>query len=209
MRLLFLFFLLLLTGCTHLSWLPSHPLWETHHTHLKAIETWDIQGSIAIATEKDTWNARVYWRQEGSTYQLRFNAPLGQGAMVLNGHDQGVTMKTAKNETFVAKDPDALIRQTLKLEIPVSGLYYWIRGIPTLAAILKYDFTPQGYLHTLQQNDWYIEYAEYLKVGEFELPKKIFLSHTPFEVKIVISQWKLGSRREQREVKTSDSSLLP
>lgn len=197
MRILCLLLLLWLAGCTHLSLSSSHPLWETHQTHLKMMETWSIQGSIAIATEKDTWNARVYWQQKGFLYQLRFNAPLGQGAMLLDGDEHRVTMRTAKNETFVARNPDTLIRQTLKLEIPVSGLYFWIRGLPAPAPILEHDFNDQGYLHMLQQNDWYIEYGEYVKVGTLELPKKIFLSHAPFDVKIVISQWKLTAAPQE------------
>ena len=197
-RILFILLLLvsLLAGCARLPALSTSSLqatWQVNQTRLKAIETWRIKGSIAITSaEEKNWNARVYWQQEGPVYQLRFNAPLGQGAMLLDGNSEQVIMHTAKNETFVARNPDTLIVQTTKLDIPVTHLYYWIRGLPAPKPILEqYYLNEDGYLHSLQQDGWKIEYLAYSQIEKTNLPKKIYLYNSQFEVNIAISQWEI------------------
>jgi len=186
----FIWIIWLLTSCTQIAReTPSQNLWESHYARLKALTHWHLQGSLALTTEQESWSARVYWDQQGPVYQLRFNAPLGQGSLKLDGNEHQVRMKTAKNETLVARDPETLVAKVLKLEIPVSGLYYWIRGIPAPSPLLEYELNENGYLHILQQHDWHIEYGEYMKIAHLELPRKMFLYNSRFKVKIVISQW--------------------
>lgn len=185
----------LLNGCAQLP-TPSSPAlqsaWQIHQTRLNAIQAWRLNGSIAMATEEKNWTARVHWQQQGPVYQLRFNAPLGQGAMRLDGNSDRVIMRTAKNETFMAHNPDALIVQTMGLEIPVTHLYYWIRGLSApQPAPLNYTFNDTGHLHTLTQDGWQVEYVAYMEANRINLPKKIYLYNSHFEVTIVISQWEL------------------
>lgn len=195
------FLVLLLSGCAPLqtSFPPSptiHALWQTHQTHLTALKNWRLNGTISITREEENWRARVYWQQQDSYYQLRFNAPMGQGALLLEGNDNQVVMRTANNETFVARDPETLVAKVLKLELPVSHLYFWIRGLPNPNLYThQLKFKKTGYLHALQQAGWEIEYGEYLKFNEneIELPKQIFLNNNQFQVKMVISPWNIES----------------
>jgi outer membrane lipoprotein LolB len=149
---------------------------------------WQLNGRIAIAKEDEHWTAHVYWHQRDADYQIRFNAPLGQGVMLLQGNEGGVMMRTADNQTLVASNPDALVVKAIKLEIPVSGLYFWIRGLPGPTA-LNYQLNEAGYLYHLQQDGWDIEYGNYVNAGEVALPAKIYLENKRVKVKIVISQW--------------------
>ncbi len=166
-------------------------LWQTHHQQMTQSQIWQVNGSIVIASAQDTWNARVYWQQQVDSYQLRFNAPLGQGAMLLFGNPQQVTMQTTNQESFTAQDPDALVKQVLKVEIPVSHLYYWIRGIPNPnIPIHSYTLNNQGYLHTLTQANWVLEFQNYQ--ASPPLPQKFYLYNGEFDVKMSISYWQLG-----------------
>ncbi|MDM8558843.1 lipoprotein insertase outer membrane protein LolB [Candidatus Parabeggiatoa sp. HSG14] len=174
----------LLLSCASLPSLPPN--------NANQLDSWHLKGRIAIVTEDDSWTANVHWQQQGTDYQLRLNTPLGQGVLLLEGNDISVVMHTANNETFRAHNPDALVAQVLKLEIPVTGLHFWIRGLPSPKTIpTRYVLTKTGYLKSLQQDGWEIEYGRYLNVDGINLPRKIFLDNNQFQVKIVISQWNI------------------
>jgi len=118
--------------------------------------------------------------------------PLGQGAMLIKGNDEGVVMHTANKETFTANNPDALVADVLKLEIPVTGLRFWIRGVPSSkSSPTWYTLNEAGHLHRLRQDGWEIVYKRYANVHGINLPNKIFLENDEFQVKIIISQWNI------------------
>jgi len=180
---------ILLYSCAQLPQMPSTPA--------DKLKSWRLNGRIAISTPDDNWTANVYWRQQDQAYQLRFNMPLGQGAVLLEGDDKEVMMRTANHETFKASNPDALVTQVLKIEIPVSHLHYWIRGIPTpKVPIGRYTLDDAQRLHHLQQDGWEIVYGRYVNVYGLYLPNKIFLENDNFKVKLVISQWNLSNDKD-------------
>ncbi len=211
--LLFILIGSLTLSCTQLPSQPSpalQSLWQVHQSRLGIIQAWRLNGSISITAttpeaEEKNWNARVYWQQEGESYQIRFNAPLGQGAVRLDGNDQQVIMRTAKNETFVARDPETLILETLKLEIPVTHLLSWIRGLPAPHPVpSQFSLKETGNLHVLEQDGWNIEYLSYIQAEAeaIELPKRIYLYNSRFEVNIVISEWQIAIPKPSRLLKS-------
>jgi len=172
----------LLSGCAPLSPMPSLPAHQ--------LDSWRLNGRIAISTQENSWTANVHWQQKGPVYQLRLNAPLGQGALLLSGNESGVVMQTANNKVFKARDPDALMSKVLKLHLPVTSLHFWIRGLPTpQPAPQWYQLNERGHLHRLRQNGWEVEYGRYVNFQGIWLPKKIFLENHQFKVKIIISNW--------------------
>jgi len=184
MKRFFLLALLLFSGCAQLPPLPPTPA--------NQLESWRLNGRLAISTQDDSWTANVYWQQNGPAYQLRLNMPLGQGALLLEGNDKEVVMRTANNETFTAPDADALVAKVLNVAIPVTNLHFWIRGIPTPKSSLGgYTLNEVGQLQSLQQDGWEIVFQRYVNVHGIHLPKKIILENNSFKVKIVISQWNI------------------
>lgn len=184
MRYLFLL-VLLLSGCAQLPPLPPTPASQ--------LDSWSLNGRIAILTGHDSWIAKIYWRQQGTAYQIRLNGPTGQGALLLKGNNNGVMMHTADHKTFEAPNPDALIRKVLKLEIPLSHLHAWIRGFPDSNSTPEsYTLNNAGQLQHLRQDNWRIKYGRYIKVQGIYLPKKIVIENTRFKLKIAISHWYIG-----------------
>jgi outer membrane lipoprotein LolB len=181
----YLFLLVLLFGCTQLPPLPTTPVSQ--------LDSWRLTGRIAILTGHDSWIAKIYWHQQGTTYQIRLNGPTGQGALLIKGNSNGVMIHTADHKTFEAPDPDALIQKVLKLEIPLSHLHAWIRGLPyPNSSPESYTLNKAGQLQHLRQDNWRIKYDSYIKVHGLDLPKKIVIENTRFKLKIAISHWDLG-----------------
>ena len=174
--------LLLISGCLTLPPLPQMPA--------KQLNSWQINGRIAITTKNDSWTAKFNWQQQVTNYQLRLNNPMGQGAILLKGNDNGVMMRTADNKVFNATDPDILMADVLKLHIPVTNLHFWIRGIPTPNSEPQwYSLDKIGRLETLRQDTWEITYGRYINIQNINLPKKIFLNSDDFQVKIIVDKW--------------------
>jgi len=195
MKYLFLW-TLLLSSCVQLPSLP--PIAASQ------LNSWHLKGRVAISTGQDTWTATIHWQQQGPAYQLRLNYSFGQGALLIKGNERGVIVHTADKKTFSASDPDTLMAKHLKIEIPVSRLQAWIRGLPAPESSPQwYTLNKVGQLDTLQQDGWKIEYIRYIKVHDIDLPKKIILYHQRLhlQIKIVILQWKtrpLSSSSEKR-----------
>lgn len=193
---LFLVCCVLLVGCPATPLKPSttpatKALWKTHQEQLGAIKAWHLNARIGIVTQRENWTANVHWQQNPLTYTLIFKAPLGQSTMSLTGDPRRVVMRTTDGEEIEESNPDVLIAKVLELPIPVTGLYFWIRGIPSPHPIPKYQLNEAGYLYSLQQDGWDIAYKRYTEIGDIALPEVIFLENQHFEVRIAVSQWDL------------------
>jgi len=123
---------------------------------------------------------------------LVFKAPLGQSTMSLEGNRYRVVMRTTDGKEIVENNPDVLIAKVMDLQIPVTGLYSWIRGIPAPHSTPKqYQLDEAGYLYSLQQDGWNISYKRYITIAGFTLPDKVFLENKHFKVRIAVSHWDL------------------
>jgi len=190
-----LFLLLTISGCQTVPKYQSpspeiQALWEKHHAQLHHVKTWQLSGRIAILMPEEHLTLNVHWDQMEEAYILRFNIPPGQGAFFIQGDDNNVVMHTSDGEIYTARDPNALVAKILKVEVPVTYLHAWIRGMPVPDIDVdehRLDF--EGNLSYLKQADWIIDYKSYTDTNAIKLPRKLFLQNKDIEVRIVISHW--------------------
>ena len=90
-----------------------------------------------------------------------------------------------------AASPEALLSQQTGYRLPVSNLYYWIRGLPVPNMSAKKRLDSENKLTELNQAGWFIQFLGYQQKGGVEMPDKIFLSNQTMTVKIVIHQWQI------------------
>jgi len=184
---------LLLLSCSTAPITPERSAaWEQWQSQLRKIDQWQMNASIAVRGDKGAWSARVFWQQQKSLYQLRFHVAGGQGIVLLDGSATEVKMRTADRQEFVAPTPDTLLKDILKVEIPVSFLFYWIRGIPSpKERVVDYQINEFNQLSFLAQVGWKIEFVDYRDIRGYRLPVKLLLENDEYKVKILISQWML------------------
>jgi len=192
---------LLFSGCTTLSPLAPEPpsgriaqLWQQHVQSVRAQTDWTLSARIAAHSEDDGWSGKLHWQQGKDAYQLRFNAPFGQGGLQLDGRPQYVEMRTSDGQTMVAADAETLLFQQLGWRLPLNSLRYWVRGVPVPASkaapLLAFD--EEGRLARLQQFHWQIEYPAYRQVDGLMLPRKVYLENGELSVRLVIDRWESG-----------------
>lgn len=187
--------LLTLSSCATLT--------QTQHTQpatsvaaneakLKSIKNWTIFGAIGVHNRQKAWRANLRWQQNGARYTMNFFGPLGAGAVLLKGAPNKVSLQTQK-QLLLADNPEELLQREVGWRVPVSNLYYWVRGLaaPGIAAQKHYD--QNNHLATLQQAGWQVVFKNYQRVRGIDLPSKIVIDKAPLRLRIVIKRWLLSA----------------
>ncbi len=155
---------------------------------LLAIKSWTAQGNLAVHTDQKGWNASFNWQQQNGDYTLALFGPLGSNRVQLTGSPQQVTLQTA-NETYSATTPEALVQQRLGWNIPVTNLYYWLRGVASPNSRARQSYDLNNHLVQLYQQGWHIIYLRYLAVNGVDLPSRILLTNPQMQANIIITNW--------------------
>ncbi len=166
--------------------------WQMHKARLASLQDWQFNGRLVFDNGAEVWSLKVRWQQMADGYNIMLIGPLGSGQVQLRGRDgDGVTLRNADNETFRADNVESLLYQQTGLRMPVSGLRYWILGLPD-ASVPEEKYTlldEQGRLLELKQANWHVEYLDYQQVADLSLPEKMNLSSGDIEVRLIIDHW--------------------
>jgi len=158
------------------------------------LSAWQLNGRVSLTRGEEGWHASLHWQQQADRFFLKISGPLGQGGFQLSGDSRGVVLVDADGQTFAARDADALLQQVTGWQLPVTGLRYWIRGLPVpgaAAAQVRQD--DAGRLSHLDQSGWAVNYDRYQIVNSISLPGKLKLVHDDISVRIVVDKWELGA----------------
>lgn len=193
-----LLFLVLLTSCSSLpkttSIIPDG--WQDTIERSQQINTWKVRGRLGVQTEDNGGSLDLIWSQQGEAYTIRLIAPFGQGTIFIKGDASGVTIKTTEGEEY-AENADALLASSLGIDMPVTGLRDWLRGIPMSdKPVSGQQWNSHGQLYRLIQASWNIEMSEYQQVGDHLLPHTFYLSRDDrpeLSIRLLIRQWQTSS----------------
>ena len=106
-----LLFSLFLGGCVSMMAAKEAPLnqqtsWRVRQSQLRAIQTWQLRGAIALRTPDEAWSASIAWEQAANHYHINIFGPLGAEHIELTGTDRQVTLLTADNKRQTQDDSD-------------------------------------------------------------------------------------------------------
>jgi outer membrane lipoprotein LolB len=196
-----MFLLLSLNACTP-TVVRFEPVeankWQQQQQVLKQIQAWLIKGKISVSTEDDGGQAEYSWQQFNQTdYNIRLQAPMGMGTAVIKGNVGGVHLQTSDGSELYGTDVDKLIYKLNGWPLPVSGLQYWVRGLPV--PDVQYDvseWNENDLPQVMLQNGWRIEFRKYKSNNGVMLPAKLFISrddNKEVDVRLIIRQWQLNT----------------
>lgn len=184
--------LLILAGC---ATMPAkkppynqHMSWQTRQTQLNTVTSWELQGAIGVRAPSNSGSANVIWQQHDKDYDIRLFGPLGAGNTQISGGPDEVTLRS-KGKTQTAASPEALLYQELGWYVPISHMYYWVRGLPAPNLQRQSQFDEYNHLIKLQQNGWTISYDRYTGIHGMDLPSRITMTNPDLRVRIVIKKW--------------------
>lgn len=173
-----------------LSSVDKQSLWQQRQVQLNAIAAFAMKGRLGIKTPEDAWSVSLQWAQKEQLYKMRIIAPLGQGTYELTGGNGQVSLLTAEDESYEADDPDTLMQATLGWSVPVTGMRYWIIGLPDPEISPdSIQLDDMGRVTQLEQDGWSVEISRYQDYEHYQLPAKIKMVNQSLQVRIVIKNW--------------------
>lgn len=188
-------------GCTtsasqHHSPISSGISLKQRQKTLTELTTFRVKGKVGFIHNKTGGNASIDWQQAGTYYAIRLYGPLGSESVSIRGGPKRITLTRSNGRRLSASSPEILILQELGYEIPVSGLQYWLKGIPAPGKLTHAPtLDAQGRLLQLEQQGWIIRYIAYKNDGGLSLPQKIQLerhkdkNNQADKLKFVFQKW--------------------
>ncbi len=202
---------LLLAGCAGPAVVPVESperTWAERATALSAIDTWELRGRVSVAEGDVAWHLKLFWQQSADGFRMDLAGPFGAGAVKLSGNRDGVLLRDANGHRWRADSADQLLWQHTGIFMPVGGLRYWIRGLPTPEQDTRdMALDAAGRLARLRQNGWTITFREYRPVDGLDLPRNLLVRRGDIEVRVVVDRWLLptGSKDGTTERQPSPS----
>ena len=163
--------------------------WKAHKEQISRLDAWQINGKVGIRAPKDSGSGTLFWLQRQDYYDIRLSGPLGRGAARLTGRPGAILLEVANQGRYQAASPEELLQDQLGLNLPVSHLLWWIRGLPSPNSKSRLNLDSQSHLAQLSQDGWFVEYLSYAEQNGFWLPERIKVSGYDLQVTLVIKDW--------------------
>lgn len=186
---------LLLQACASTPFPPaansvaSQVLSRQHLHKLAAIDTFALQGRIGVQTGGKGFSGSLHWQHTAAGDDIEIFSPLGgQVARIERAADQ-VTLTEANGKRVSARNAETLTAEVLGWRLPLTGLADWSLGRPTQNPVVHSTWDERGFLRTLKQDGWDIEYQAYSAYNGQFLPSKISLKSEKLNLKLVVEKW--------------------
>lgn len=189
---------LLLAACAAVPRQDSVEPWPQRVERLSALKEWELRGRVALRTEDNQGGqASLSWQFRDARHVIVLRGPLGGGLMRLQQDRDGAYLQDAERREYRAASAEELLFSVAGWRIPISGLEYWIRGLPAPSEIAFQEWDEYGRLARLQQSGWDVQFLEYSQSGEYVLPSRLDVilpaldRSARVEARIVVEEWLL------------------
>jgi len=157
-----------------------------HRQQLEVFDHWQVKAKVG--SNQGASGGRATWQQRDERFDVRISGPLGIGAVEMRGTANQVEVENRK-ETIVSNDPEMTMRELLGWSLPTRNAQHWLIGMPGPEKAARAWYGPNGLLVKLEQGDWLIEYPEYQRHGQMQLPRKILLTNGGLKLQLVLAGW--------------------
>jgi outer membrane lipoprotein LolB len=179
--------------------------WLRQQQALDRFEQWNIHARAALKLEGEAYNIGIRWIREQGSFKLLLEAPFGQGVFRIDSIEgEPYRLRLPDGQEYANQTAEALLEDAIGWSLPVSGLEFWIRGMPRPGSSYTHHLDAAGRLRSLQQDQWTIDYLDYFAPGEGPiLPRKIRLAGKALTLKLIIEHW------QQEELDQNPAGLFP
>lgn len=154
------------------------------------IESFGLSGRVAVKADDRGYSASLRWKHQAAGDTLRLFSPLGTVIAQVEVDAEGAMLTTADRKEYRSHDVQALTREVLGWDLPLSGLQHWVLGRPDPNRPVQAEERDAGKrLTRLAQDDWRIAYLEY--AGDSALPARMTLAHDRLILRLIVDRWDL------------------
>jgi len=156
------------------------------------VADFNVIGRVSVRNVQQSFSGNVHWQHTQFEDIILLLSPLGQAVAEIRKNDDVVSLVTAREEAFYARDVEELTDEILGWRLPLSGLQYWIQGAysPASAAIVELD--EEDRIVAIRQDGWRIIYVRYFagQSGQTVVrPRVIELQFDALKIRMVVDNW--------------------
>lgn len=164
---------------------------EERKAKTQVVSNWELNGAMAVKSPKKSFTATVNWLQRGlGSYQIRMFGPLGSGSLLIKKSGRSVTLQDGAKK-ISSNNADKLFLQQTGVALPVSNLFYWVRGLAAPGSVQSSKRDAYNHLSALRQAGYSIKYLRFTSVNGTDLPSKILLKGHGLSIKFIIKRWRV------------------
>jgi outer membrane lipoprotein LolB len=153
----------------------------------------DLVGRVAVAFDGRNFSSGLRWQHAPDRDEVWLNTPTGQAVAHILADDEGATLTGADRQTHRAADVEALTRQALGWELPLTRLAWWVRGEAVPGSPLAETVRDQqGRLVRFVQDGWNITLAHAGAEEPGGMPRRVELARGGHHIRLVIDDWRDG-----------------
>ena len=150
----------------------------------------ELSGRIAVRWRDESSTGNVRWRHHAGGDEMLISTPLGQGVARIVREAGNVTLTTAEDRTYRAKDASSLTEQVLGFRLPLEGLADWIRArVSPVGRVTAVRRNADGRLALLEQDGWRIEYLAWDDAGQRPRRLRPSMAEPAIDMRIAIGEW--------------------
>jgi outer membrane lipoprotein LolB len=192
LRLAALAALALAGGCATAPPVASPDDWPQRRARLQGLESWTLEGRVAVAAGDDGFSGGFDWAQRGPEADVEISGPMGGSALKIRVVD-GKGVESAGNGGNEAPDAEQFLARYFGPErrLPVEAMRYWLVGAPAPAAPHEETLGEDQRLARLEQSGWEVRYDRYETVGALTLPARMEMTTEGLRLRVVVSDWRL------------------
>ena len=171
---------------------PIDDLWQSQQAAASDVREWNLYARAALRLEGEAYNIGIRWqRQRDGRFMVLLEAPFGQGVFRIDANEPGVyRLLLPDGQSFENTTAEALLEDAVGWSLPISGLDFWIRGLPHPQSAYSHRLDSSGRARSIRQDGWDIEYIDYAASTDgLQLPRRMRLVDEPVIFKLVIEHW--------------------
>ena len=183
----------------------AQELWAGRQQALLEFDSWDVHARAALKLESGVYNIGIRWQRQAETSTILLEAPFGQGVFRIESDAVGkYRLRLLDGRVFEDSSAEALLEKMIGWSLPISGLDYWIRGLPRPGSDYSHRLDEGGRARSINQDQWSIGYLDYFARQEnLQLPRRVKLVSDNVTLKLIIERW------QQPTSDASPSDLFP
>lgn len=166
--------------------------WSAEQQQRQHIDNWEIRGRLGLQTEQNGGTMDIIWQQAEQEYSIYLIAALGAGTYHIQGNDRFADIRYPDGRTQTIDDVENIFSSALDIDLPVSAIKDWIRGMPAESMpVDTIEWNSKGLLHRLKQSGWNVEMNKYTG-SNILLPHALYLSRDDddnLDIRLLLRQW--------------------
>ncbi len=183
----------------------AQALWEARQRALLDLDSWDVHARSALKLETGVYNIGIRWQRQAENSTILLEAPFGQGVFRIESDaSEKYRLRLPDGRVFENSSAESLLEDMIGWSLPISGLEYWIRGLPRPGSDYSHRLDPNGRARSINQDKWSIGYLDYFAREEnLQLPRRVKLVNDNVTFKLIIEHW------QEPTIDASPSDLFP